>query len=320
MTDVSIKDILHPAKKRSLWCCFIAVLLTFVMLANHHDAFTQPYTMLLADSTTLLDTAMVNDTKVTPSYTASVKDFLLTQQILHQHPYFNYAAKAMPMPYQLIKKPAGRELYFYIIAGILLVFAVFRTAFDKYFSDLMALFFKRSLKQRQLKQQVTQNSLPSLLFNILYTVVAGFYIALLIADFGATALPFWQLLIYAITFIAIIYIIKYLLLKLAGWMFQLSSITDDYIFIIFFINKMIGIALLPVIVVVPLGGIELKSIMLTLSWLLLAGLLLYRFISAFGLLRKERNFSSIHFILYLLGFEIIPVLVIYKALAVFLNL
>lgn len=193
------------------------------------------------------------------------------------------------------------------------MFAVFRTAFTKYFSDLMTLFFRRSLKQRQLKQQVSQNSLPSLLFNILYVIAAGFYIALLVSELLQVADSFWKIFAYCLAAVAGTYVVKFLVLKLMGWMFRLQTLIDSYIFIVFLINKIIGIVLLPVVVMVALGNVELRTMVLTLSWIGIGGLYIYRYVQAFGLLRKEKSISLFHFILYLLAFEILPILVIYKA-------
>lgn len=248
------------------------------------------------------------------------QNFLFTRQILQKHPYFNFQQQAQPLPFIFKKKTPGKEIYFYIIVGLLLMFAVFRTAFTKYFSDLMTLFFRRSLKQRQLKQQVSQNSLPSLLFNILYVIAAGFYIALLVSELLQVADSFWKIFAYCLAAVAGTYVVKFLVLKLMGWMFQLQTLIDSYIFIVFLINKIIGIVLLPVVVMVALGNVELRTMVLTLSWIGIAGLYIYRYVQAFGLLRKEKSISMFHFILYLLAFEILPILVIYKAAISYLQI
>lgn len=307
-------------KKNILFRLFTKhVVLAIVLLAVHH-VFGQRVISAAPDAAIKPDSTIMADSISKKVDSTFIKAFLLTQQILKKHPYFNYTDKAEPLAYAQKKKSPDKDLYFYILAGILLVFAVFRSAFDKYFADLMTLFFRRSLKQRQLKQQVSQNSLPSLLFNTLFVIVAGFYIALLVNDFGSPPFPFWELLIYSIGFVAATYLVKFLTLKLAGWMFQMERLTNSYIFIIFLVNKIIGIALLPIIVVTALANIELKTVMLGLSWLILGGLFIYRFIQAFGLLRKEKRISAFHFLLYLLAFEILPILVIYKAMAGFLDL
>lgn len=290
----------------------------FLICAVSSIAQNRPTTA--PDSVKATDSSAVRDSVSAGLDSAAIRDFLYHQQILKKHPYFNYAEKATGKGYGQKKKEEGKELYFYLLTGILLVFALFRTAFEKYFNDLMTLFFKRSLKQRQLKQQVSQNSLPSLLFNILYILVAGFYIALLVKDFGSSAIPFWQLLIYCVGFVTAVYLLKFMGLKLAGWMFQMGSLTDAYIFIVFLVNKIIGIALLPVIVIAALSNIELKTVVFAISWLILGGLFIYRFVQAFSILRKEKRVSGFHFLLYLTAFEILPILVIYKAMTRFLNL
>lgn len=290
---------------------FLAVI---VNLHLSKQASSQPARAALKDSLSSVSIPATDSAAVKADSTI-LKDFLLTQSILQKHPYYNFSTAPQPISYTIKKKVPGKELYFYMLAGLLLVFAGFRTTFDKYFNDLMTIFFKRSLKQRQLKQQVSQHSLPSLLFNILYILSASFYLALLVKEFSRPGYLFWQIFGYSAALISVVYLIKYALLKLTGWMFQLRSTVDSYIFIVFLVNKMIGIFLLPVIVLVALGNIHLKTAALTLSWVLLSGLFIYRFVQAFGLLRKQKNISVFHFVLYLLAFEVLPLLVIYKAIS-----
>jgi hypothetical protein len=53
-----------------------------------------------------------------------------------------------------------------------------------------------------------------------------------------------------------------------------------------------------------------------ISWFGIGLLLIYRFILSYGAIRKEVNLNSFHFILYILGFEVVPLLLIYKLLLV----
>jgi hypothetical protein len=59
---------------------------------------------------------------------------------------------------------------------------------------------------------------------------------------------FWLMSAYCIAGISIIYFIKYLGLKLSGWLFNMQEAANSYIFIVFVINKMIGILLLPFLI------------------------------------------------------------------------
>lgn len=246
----------------------------------------------------------------------------LSQKILSQHPYFNFTEKAGYPPYTVKTPSPGKEVYFYIVAGLFLLFAIFKASFDKYFTDLMNLFFRRSLKQRQLKQQVVQNSLPSLLFNILFVITTSFYGAMAIQKNVAMTepqLPLWQLFIYATAALGVIYLTKYFILKFIGWAFKISKLTDNYIFLIFLVNKVLTILILPLIIVIALSTKPVSTIAWTLSWLLIAGFVLYRYISAIGLVRKDNSIGFFHFILYVGAFEILPTIILYKGMLSFLK-
>jgi len=50
------------------------------------------------------------------------------------------------------------------------------------------------------------------------------------------------------------------------------------------------------------------------SWFGIGLLLLYRFILSYRAIRKEVKLNSFHFLLYIVGFEVVPLLLIYKLL------
>lgn len=242
-------------------------------------------------------------------------DFLLTQKILQSHPYFNFKDAATFPPYTKKINPPGKEIYFYGIAALLIIFAILKAGFEKYFSDLMHLFFRRSLKQRQLKQQVIQNSLPSLLFNLFFIIIAGFYAALVINTFlPYPEFTFWELFAGSIIVISCIYVSKYFILKFIGWAFRITKLTDNYIFLIFLVNKIIALVLLPLIVIIALSNKQLSTVAWTLSWVFITGVMIYRYISAASLVRKENSIGFFHFLLYVCAFEVLPTIVLYKGI------
>ncbi|MBZ4188390.1 DUF4271 domain-containing protein [Niabella beijingensis] len=249
------------------------------------------------------------------------QNFNLTRQILEQHPYYAFGKPPVISPYSKREKSSGEEIYFYTLAGIMLLFAGFKTAFAKYFENLTTLFFRRTLKQRQLEQQLSQNTLPSLLFNILFVLVAGYYLSLMAEQLSSRELPypFWQLFAFAVLLVAIVYIAKFFLLKLFGWLFRIQHLTDAYIFLIFLVSKILVLFLLPVIVITALGGTGVKTIIWTLSWIVIAALFLYRFVIALQMAQKSNKISLFHFFVYLVAFELLPAFVIYKFILHFLT-
>jgi hypothetical protein len=154
--------------------------------------------------------------------------------------------------------------------------------------------------------------------NIFFVVSAATYCSLLAAHYHIEfAGNFWTTWLYAVALIAAIYVVKFIFLNVVGWIFGIGHVTDTYIFIIFLINKMIGIFLLPFIALLAFPTPELINIVILLSYILIAGMLFYRFIISYRPVRNEIKLTRFHFFLYLCAFEIAPLLLIYKVLLAF---
>jgi hypothetical protein len=116
-----------------------------------------------------------------------------------------------------------------------------------------------------------------------------------------------------------IYVLKFITLKLCGWLFHMSDITDSYSFIVFTTNKVIGIVLLPFIILLAFTTGPFQQGIFTLSITVVAALFLYRFYLSFATIEGRLKISFFHFLLYLIGFEIVPLLLINKLLFRFLG-
>lgn len=241
----------------------------------------------------------------------------LQEQILVRHPYFNFNAEAVSL-HSDKKEFYGKELLFYVIVVMVIIFAWLKLAFAKYFNDLFRVFFRTTLKQRQIKEQLMQTPLPSLVFNGFFVASAGLYINFLLHYFNFTPVDnFWLLYLYCCIGLSVIYLVKFVGLIICGWLFNMQKAADSYIFIVFIINKVIGISLLPFLVLLGFTDGVMYSVALVLSWCCVGGLLLYRFILGFAAIRNEVRFNLFHFFLYLCAFEIAPLLLIYKLLLFF---
>jgi len=211
----------------------------------------------------------------------------------------------------------GKEWLFYYLTLLLILFGLLRRAFAKYFYDLFRVFFKTTLKQRQTQEQLLQSPLPSMFMNTFFILSAGLYVNFLLQHFQLVIVDnFWLQNLYCAAALASIYIVKFMGLKITGWLFNVSNATDAYIFIVFIINKMLGIFFLPFLLLLAFCNEPLYSIAMIISWFGIGLLLIYRFILSYGAIRKEVNLNSFHFILYILSFEVVPLLLIYKLLLV----
>jgi hypothetical protein len=239
------------------------------------------------------------------------------QQVLKDHPFLNFYGKPQVQAIFLRNVQSNDGIFYYIV-GLVLYLALMRLFFYKYVNTMFTLFFRATLRQQQLREQLLQAPLPALLMNVFFVVSLATYCTFLAIHFRMPfADNFWTTLLYAIILIACIYFVKFIFLNIVGWIFGISNVTDTYIFIVFLINKMIGIFLLPVIALLAFPSPTLLPVMLMISYILVGGMLFYRFIISYRPVRSEIKVNRFHFFLYLCAFEIAPLLLIYKVLLTF---
>lgn len=209
----------------------------------------------------------------------------------------------------------GKELLFYYLVLLLLLFGLIRQAFPKYFYDLLQVFFRSTMKQKQLREQLLQSVIPSILLNGYFALSAGLYISFLLDHFNFPVDDnFWLQYLYCVLGLTCIYLGKFIALKITGWLFNVKEAAESYIFIVFIVNKMLGIFLIPFLILLAFTGEDIYQVTLVLSWIGVGLLYSYRFFLTYTAVRNHVKLNPFHFILYLFAFEVIPLLLIYKML------
>lgn len=219
-------------------------------------------------------------------------------------------------PHYFIEKPheaSGKEFLFYTLCFVLLILAVFKTVFPAYFQNLFRVYFNTSLRQTQLADQLEQAKLPSLIMNIFFAITAGIYIWLLFKYYHPPRLIGNKLLLpFCILSVATVYFLKFCLLKFMGWVSDITETTNSYIFAIFLVNKIMGIILVPIIILLAFVNSAGLSVIANISFIVLGLFFLSRYIKSYGAIDRKFSINPFHFVLYIAGAEIIPLLLIYK--------
>ncbi len=240
-------------------------------------------------------------------------------ELLGDQKYFNFSGKPLHVRSERYE-PVSFEGMFYLMVGLLFYFAIVKLFFSKYLANLLTLFFRASMRQQQLREQVLQFPFPSLLLNVLFIFSGGLYGAFLMRYYHYGPLEsLWFHFQYIAVLLAGLYLLKYLIIKVVGWIFNRSRAADFYLFVVFMTNKIIGIFLLPFLTLIMFSGNVLTEIAITLSIIMICVFYIYRFIGSYATLHKEIKISGLYFILYLCAFEIAPLLLIYKVLVTYLE-
>jgi hypothetical protein len=255
--------------------------------------------------------------KATPDFKDSSVRFDRPLPFFYQIPVKTEDADSILKPISAKREFKGKETLFYTLIGLLIIFAFLRRAFSKYFSDLFRLFFRTTLKQRQIREQLMQTPLPSLLLNGFFVVGGGLYASFLLIHFKLIREEeLWLFFLYSGLGLSVIYLVKFIGLKIMGWVFGIEEVSNSYIFIVFIINKVIGVFLLPFLFLLAFITGGAYQIVLVLSWIGIGCLFVYRFVLTYAAVHNQVKFNPFHFFLYLCAFEIAPLLLIYKLLLI----
>jgi len=239
--------------------------------------------------------------------------FLLKNKLL------NSDAEPVSLAVEL-KKNRSRDIFFYLVAGMVLLLAFLKYFYSRYFTNLFRVFFNTSLRQNQITDQLLQAKLPSFLFNIFFVISGGIYIYVLLSHYYLTGTGNqWVFILASVALTGLAYFIKYCTLKFTAWITGLGEAVDIYVFVIFLINKIIGIFLVPFIIILSFSELSIAKIAALVSLMSIGIFLLLRFFRSYGLIQNQLKISKFHFLLYIIGLEILPLLLIYKGLMGYLT-
>jgi hypothetical protein len=217
------------------------------------------------------------------------------------------------------KTRSGKEALFYLLSITILLLALFKVFYTKYFNNIFRVFFNTSLRQNQLTDILLQSKLPSLIFNFFFIISFGLYLWLLASHYYTAYRENFVFAGLSILFIAIIYTGKFIFLKFIGWVCGISDAAEQYIFVIFLINKIIGILIIPFIVLAAFSLPGWIYAITVSSFLILGILFLMRYLRSYGLLQNQLKCNRFHFLIYIAAAEFLPVLIIYKLFINYIN-
>lgn len=235
-----------------------------------------------------------------------------TYAAIMYHKYLPIQAGKLFMINQL-RSFDNKDLLFYALIFLVAFTAFIRVSFGKYFYSLFQLFFQTSFRQKQTREQLLQDNLPSLLMNLLFIFSSGMLVALLAQMYKWVAIDFWWLVLYSCGLLCAVYFIKYIFLLFSGWVFNVKNSTDTYLFIVFLTNKVLGILCIPFCLIVAFSSPSIAAVAVSILLCIVIILLIYRYVASLGTIRSTLKVNALHFFLYLCAVEVMPLILMYKA-------
>jgi hypothetical protein len=78
------------------------------------------------------------------------------------------------------------------------------------------------------------------------------------------------------------------------------------------VNKITGIFLVPIIILLAFINPQWLPVITNISLMIIGLLFLSRYVKSYGVIEKKIPLNPFHFIIYIAGAEIIPLLILYK--------
>ena len=212
------------------------------------------------------------------------------------------------------RKQPRQEFDFYYLICLFAFAGILRAVYPRYFANMFRVFFNTSLRQGQLTDQLLQAKFTSMLFNVFFVFSSGFFIYQFLKFTGVLPEGINMKILMLITAaLTVMYGGKFLVLKFTGWMSGFSKEAETYIFIVFLVNKILGIVLLPLSMLLTFSSKGIAGVVAVISLMIVLVLFLLRFFRSYGILQHRIHVNRFHFFLYIAGVEILPLLLIYKA-------
>ncbi|MBA3828045.1 MAG: DUF4271 domain-containing protein [Taibaiella sp.] len=206
---------------------------------------------------------------------------------------------------------------FYLLLFLCLLLGLIRMSDHKYFQNVWRAFWNPTLSSRQLREQLENASFPNLLMNIFFTISAGAYIyyaGMLLIPQRSGVIPPSLLLLMLIAGVMVIYIAKYAVIRFSGWAFRIQTVTAQYLFNVFLINKIIGMVLMPFVILFAFAGSGYSYPVLMVSFAVIGLLLINRYTRSWQVFGSFFQYSKFHFFTYLCASELLPLALLMKLL------
>lgn len=223
---------------------------------------------------------------------------------------------------QITRPQNNQNFEFTIILLLIAIPAIFRFVNPVYFNNIFVAYRNPNLSARQLKDQLSQNSLASLVMDFYFCYVFGAYAFFLIkykfSNFYFSFDNELLLIVFCTLFFGVIYAFKYVFLLLMGWVMKQQEVFNNYSFNVFLINKVLAIILLPFLLIIAFGEGGWVQATTFVSFIVIALAFVQRYIRSSTLFGNLLKYSKFHFFLYLCASEIVPFAILGKALSNYL--
>jgi hypothetical protein len=260
------------------------------------------------------DTIQPDSLKPKPFYFDSAGAGALMDDVNHQSPFVS-ADKPVVYDVQHMRTTPNRLVVFIILLVLITVVTYLRVAFAKDLDELISSFRNSNLAHQVYRTKTGGVSFTELFLDINFVVAISVYVRFVIMHFYRfTTLESTSSTFFIIFLFTFFYFGKMIALKVIGYAFEIKEEVDEYIFNYTLMAKILGLALIPVLLVFAVSQQKFFNFVLALSVLLIVSCVFMGIARGLSTSYKLMYRSVHHFFIYVCIVEISPVFLIFKLL------
>ncbi|MEK6615641.1 MAG: DUF4271 domain-containing protein [Bacteroidota bacterium] len=201
-----------------------------------------------------------------------------------------------------------------IVLSVMILGYLF-SAFHARFIVIIKAFFTIRFSEQLSREEHSLSHPASIFLSINFLVASSLFILQAISSKGVFSssldLSFLSFLII-IGFVFVLYLLKILSLKIVGFILNKQVIINEYIFIIFLINQVLGIGFIPIIIFIAYGKQSFINGFVYIGVMLFILAFIIRVGKGTIMVFSGREISVVYLILYLCTLEVFPLLLGWK--------
>lgn len=199
-----------------------------------------------------------------------------------------------------------------IVLSVMIIGYLF-SAFNSRFVAVVKAFFTARFAEQLSREEHSLSHPSSVFLSLNFLMTSSLFILLAIYSFDNSFIPFsfpYYLLVFGI--VLAIYFIKIITLKILGFIFDKTHVVNEYIFITYLVNQVVGIAFIPVIIFVAYGQPSFVNVFVYIGISLFALEFLIRVGKGAFAVLSSGEVTLFYLLLYLCTLEILPLLLGWK--------
>lgn len=202
-----------------------------------------------------------------------------------------------------------------VIALLLVAFASLRYAFAKQLTAIVQSFFSNRILGNLNKEDNLFTSWPFLLLFVQFGFTIGmfFYLAAQYQGLNYVANGF-QFFVTISIVVIVLYVLKILLLRLLGYVFNIQKPVNEYVSILYLSYFNASLLFIPLVIAFALSPLKYGAYYIAIAIILLVVVFVFQFIRAGVNILSHYRFSKMYLFLYFCTLEICPILILIKAI------